>query len=274
MWFLLLGCDPAESDDPAVTGWQIEPAVIESPLVSGASFAAADGDAIGLTFGQFLPGFAEGNPAWDVPTSILTIAMDDLVADAGSCPYEVRDGDTSTFSSDCRSRDGYEWVGAIEDREWDDGEIARHAYAFDVAVTGDVADAQFSTLSLAGTVVLSTLDGVVHTDVDLSASIVGYFEERGETDDAVIAAMADWQASGSVESTDSAILVEAAANVGGGGSVPMSGALAVDGGCPIEPTGELDLSGGVLATFDGANGCDACAEVESGGEAISQACAP
>lgn len=271
MWYFLLACEPAPIDESPVTDWEIEPAVIESPRVGAANFAVTEGEGIGAAFAQFLPVFAEGNPAWDVPTQILAVGMDELVADPGSCPFEVREGDVSTFKSDCRSRDGYEWAGSYDERNWDDGEIVRHAYTFDLTVTADVENADFTALELEGTVVLSRLDAVSHVDVDLSASLLGYFENRGDVGDPRIGAWADWQASGSVEFDDSVIRIEALADIGGSGGLPMGGTVDVDPGCVIEPTGELGLGGDVVARFEA---CDACADVLEGGKTASLACAP
>lgn len=271
MWYFLLACEPAPPDESPVTDWVIEPAVIGSPRVDTASFAAANGEGIGAAFAQFLPVFAEGNPAWEVPTQILAVGMDELVADPGSCPFEVREGDVSTYNSDCRSRDGYEWTGSYDERSWEDGEIARHAYTFGLTVVADVENADFTSLELQGTVVLSKLDAVSHVDVDLSASLLGYFEARGELSDPRIAAWADWQASGSVEFDDSVIRIEAMADIGSVGGLPVGGTVDIDPGCAIEPKGELDLGEEVVARFEG---CDACADIAQAGEVVSAACAP
>lgn len=271
MWLFLLACVSAPTDEFLVTDWEIEPAVITSPRVDTASFAASNGDGIGAVFAQFLPNFAEGNPAWDVPMQMLAVGMHESVSDPGACPFEVLEGDASSFRSECRSADGYVWAGGYDEREWADGEIARHAYTFDLSVTADVDDAAFSTLELAGTVALSTTDSVTHVDIDMSASLKDYFETLGQTGDPRIQAWADWQASGSLEFTETTIRVEAAANIGGSGGLPMGGDLAIDAGCSIEPSGELALGGEVAARFAG---CDACADVLDGDEVASVACAP
>ena len=274
MLSFLLACDALVQDEPTVSDWAIAPANIDSPRVSGSGFSPEDGAAIGGALAHFLPGFAEGNPAWEVPAAMVAIAMDDLVADPGSCPFEVREGDGSTFHSDCRSRDGYVWVGSYQEREWDDGEISRHAFTFDLTVTADVDEARFSSLTLDGTVVLGEFEGIAHVDVDLVASLTGYFEARGEGSDPRLDAWANWQASGSVEFSEALVRVEAAADIGGSGGVPMAGVLDLDRACPIEPVGELSLGGGIVAQFAGADACDACAEVVEGDQVVSQACAP
>ncbi len=272
MLLLLLGC-PAV-DEETLTYWAIQPSDLGEGIASDTGFDPADGEGLGAAFAQVLPRFGEGFPTWDVPLAMLEIASDDLVADPGSCPSPQVSGDTTTYAADCRSRAGYEWAGEYTVRSWtDDDGVSRQRYDFDLDVDGDTDDVAFDRLRLRGALLRAQLDGVVHVDSNLEASLEGYFERRGQPGDPRVSSWVDWAASGSVEDDASRLRfgLDAATAVSSG--FHIGGDLAIDEGCPLEPLGTADMVSGVTATFHGAEGCDACATVESNdGEAA--ACVP
>jgi hypothetical protein len=186
----------------------------------------------------------------------------------------MQEGERSTYQSDCRSRDGYEWSGSVEYREWEEGGLARETYNFDISVAADVEDPAFTALSIAGSVARAVVDEVEHVDVDLELALVGYFESQGESNDPRLAAWADWRASGSIEVENATIRSQVHANVAGSGAVPIVGKLSIDAGCSIEPEGDLSLDDTTAARFQGADACDACAEITQDETMVSEACAP
>ncbi len=272
MFLLLLGC-PAV-DEETLTYWAIAPSDLGAGVANDSGFDPADGAGLGAAFAQLLPRFGEGFPTWDVPLAMLEIASDDLVADPGSCPSAMVSGDTTTYAADCRSRAGYEWNGEYSVRRWTDGDgVSRQQYDFHLDVNGDTDDVAFDRLTLEGTVLRSELDDVVHVDSNLAASLEGYFERRGQGGDARVSSWVDWAASGSLEDDGAHVRVDLDAETDASSGFHLGGELAIDEGCPLEPLGQADMGDGVLARFEGADACDACATIE-GDEGEAAACVP
>lgn len=265
MLWLLACAQPDGSDHD----WAVSPVDLGAPVVEVGEFDPGDGEALGAAFAELLPGLGDGHPTWDVPQALWALAMDDLVADEGSCPAKELQGDATVFRGDCRSRDGYAWTGNVTVTSEGDEE----RYDFEVDVVADVDDAAFDRLGLHGSAVRVRRDDVEHVDSNLSAELVGYFERRGESNNPRVTTWANWAASGSVEVDGSALRVALAGRAGASGDFGLDGTLTLDEGCPTEPTGTAALGAGAVATFEGVEACDACATV-SGEDGEVLACAP
>ncbi len=272
LWFVL-ACDSGAAQ--SVVDWQIPPADLGNARVDGTGFAADDGEGLGAAFPEVMPGWNEDTPAWSVPSAIWAIAMDNLVADEGACPYVELEGADQHFRSDCRSQDGYEWSGTVTQQEWTEGDLSFTRYDFDVDVVADVDSPRFTSLALHGGLQrASDGDKLEHVDVNLAAELLGYYEARGVPDDVHVPTRADWNVSGSVERDGEAFGIDLAADVGGTkGFLLRSAELSAAASCPVEPSGTADMGSGVTATFEGADGCDACATITDGGDDVG-ACAP
>lgn len=268
---VLAACDSG----PGVSDWAITPDDLGEPVASGAGFDPTDGAALGAAFPELLPGFDGDVPTADVPLTIWSYALHELVAEEGVCPYKELDGAITTFQSHCRSKSGYDWEGSVRVEGYDtDGGGEGVRYDFDVEVVGDVEGRRFDSLALRGAVVRVTEGDVEHVDVNLMAELLGYFEARNQPDDPRITSWSSWAASGSVETVGTALAVDLTAEVAGSGGFTLVGAdLELDAGCPSEPTGTVALSETVSAEFQGVAACDACATI-TGGDAEAEACAP
>jgi len=271
---LILALVACETAGPAVD-WALTPAELGDPVVDREGFDPTDGAGLGAAFPQVLPGYAEATvPAADVPLAIWEIALHELVAEAGVCPYTTLDGAVTQYQTNCRSKHGYDWEGSVRVEPWEDGDTEGVRYDFDIEVVGDVDTPRFDSLRLDGVVVRVERDGVEHVDVNLMAELLGYFQARQQPDDPRIASWADWRATGSVELDGEDLRVDLGADVGGSGGFGLVGeGLAVGAGCPSEPTGEAWMADEVGVVFEGAAACDACATVTAG-EASTAACAP
>lgn len=244
---------------------------VGDPIAVDSGFDAANGDALGAAFSAALPVFGGGDLAWSVPNEVWTILQGDLVRDNGVCPYRELQGDVTVYQSDCRSSQGYEWSGDASERTWTESGVTRARLDADLEVIGDADDVTFDRIRLSGAVASGTNDdGVNHIDVNMLVEVAGYWQARAPEDPRG-AAWTHWVMSGRLErdadgkwQTD---LAMEGTNTGGLQFVSRS--LAERSSCPVEVVGEAVLGGGVSAQFEGADSCDACADI--GG---TSACAP
>lgn len=259
---LLLACDPsAEPAGPADATFAIAPADVGEPLTTGEGFDPADGDALGLAFATALPVFGEGDLAWMVPVQVWAILQGDLVADNGICPYREVAGEGYAYTSNCRSSQGYEWTGTAAEAEWTDGTVARARLDFDLEVVGDAEGVAFDRIAVQGAAEHAVADdGTAHTDINLLVEVEGYWETRAPNDPR-LAAWTRWVQSGSVEARAGEWHADLAVEVGSPAGLRFEGKLADEPACPVEVYGEASLGAGIVATFDGVEGCDACATV-------------
>ncbi len=265
-WFLACTAGDGAGDD---LDWAVQPADLGAPVVDGNDFDPADGDALGAAFAELVPGLGEGFPTWEVPLAAWAMAMDDLVADDGSCPARALDGGASVFTGDCRSRDGFEWAGSVTVTETG----GQSRYDFDLEVVADVEDPAFERVALHGSILRVQGDEADHVDSNVEVAVEGYFEARSEPTDPRVVTWANWASSGSVEVEGTALRLGLAGRAGGSGDFELDGELQLDGGCPTEPTGEATMGSVAVASFEGVAACDACATVVAEGTEVL-ACAP
>jgi len=270
MWLLLACARPADETD-VEPSFVVAPADVGAPLAASEGFDPRDGGALGLVFAHALPVFGE-NPAWDTPQAVLALWEPATVRDPAVCPREEVDGDARKWVGGCRSSQGYEFEGEATLRSWSDGVSERTRWEGELEVWADRDDPAFDRVHITGAFEQTVpLEGQVtqHLDVNVHLEVEGYWEHRAPGDP-IGEAWADWTVSGSLERRDSWWVSELAADVGGSGGLRFDAdGLDADPGCPIEVTGEGALGEGVVASFEGVQGCDACAHVGD-----VEACAP
>ena len=211
---------------------------------------------------------------WTAPPSNIPIYLwEDVlsgenVRDAGSCPYMTLDGETTTWSANCRSQEGYDWNGSVSLTETNE-EHRSELWVFDLEVSSDREERIFDTVRLEGTLHYVTGDNAPlsrHAQVNMSIQAPGYW--AGAFDDALDEAWTDLAMSGTWESQIKNKLefwqIEAAIDLGTmGGFEVHTEQLWVEPDCAGEPRGEARLSGTNEArlVFEGVDTCNGCAQL-------------
>jgi hypothetical protein len=279
---LLTACTPAGTDDPAggVT-FAVPPADLGAPRASRSGFDPADGDGVGLALSLVLPVFGESNPvganpAWDLPAEVWAILQRTDVRNAGVCPFERVDGDTTTHEGDCRTSYGYDFAGDVAERTWTEDGADRYRMDADVEVIGDTEEPVFDRIAMAGAIERAEpTDGGVdrHLDVNLHLEVEGYWDAR-DPDDPRLVGLQSWDVSGSLEEAGGTWVVDLAADIADVGGLGVTSAALAESDCPVEFSGEAALSADVTADFEGVDACDRCARVVGADGVDTLACAP
>ena len=288
LW-LAVACT-GSGEDTGDDGWLTADKEVGAPLATGTDFAPADGPTAWTAAEQLVPGLTWSQPAIEVPLYLWEdVALSDDVGDEGSCPYTTLsdNGDgssTTTWHSNCRSTDGYEWSGSVDETKWSEDDLSgvrwtRWDFALDIL--GDNDDPDFTELHLHGVVWSGAGEGqllVRAAQVNVQAGIDGYWEQLSIVDERE-QAWHDLVLSGRWEqttdgTTDSHRLVGAAVvgELGGLGFEALE--LRESAICPGEPTGDLDLSGSseAIIRFDGETSCDRCGDLFIDGDRQGSAC--
>jgi hypothetical protein len=284
--FLILsavGCSGKDSDSaaPITDGWVVPSQDLGPPRTGSPDADLTDRSALWFVAAHFLPGIDWDDPTVDVPLYVFdTIAMDPGVADSGSCPYEQLDGSQTTWRSDCRSTQGYEWVGSLVRDRWEADGLEYTRWDSDIQIVADVEGPEFERLSLQGAMVYvrgdgQSLDHAVQANVEVS--LQGYWN-RTSAGDPREAAWQSWSWTGRDEQRpDGTHRVEGTAQLAGFGTVGLSSAeLTVSDACGNSPTGVVELNGAqsVQMVFHGETDCRQCADVSDADGASSEVCAP
>jgi len=229
---------------------------------------------------HFLPGIEWDDPTVDIPLYVFeTIAMDNGVADSGSCPYEQIDGTTTTWRSDCRSTQGYNWTGRMVRERWEEGAITYTRWDSDLEIEGDVDDPEFDRLSLQGSWVYASGDNtelVTGIQANLALSLQGYWA-RADIDDPREVSWADWAWRGREELVTSGTRrLEGTGRLGGFGTGTFeTRSLRVSDDCDRSPTGDVAVTGqqSVTLRFHGETDCRQCADLVGGEAGETEVCA-
>ncbi len=278
------GCSGKDTDSaaPSSDGWVVPKQDLGAPRTGAPSAELTDPSALWFVSAHFLPGIDWDDPTVDVPLYVFeTIAMDPGVADSGSCPYEQLDGSQTTWRSDCRSTQGYEWVGSLVRDRWTSDGLEYTRWDSDIQIVADVDRPEFDRLSLRGAMVYvrgdgHTLDHAVQANIEVS--LEGYWR-RTSADDPREAAWQGWAWTGRDEQRpDGSHRVEGTAQLAGFGTVGFrSAALSVSDACSTSPTGAVEVEGAqsVEMVFHGETDCRQCADVSGAADgASSEVCAP
>jgi len=277
---LSLGCK-GEPEDKAPAEWLVDEVDLGQPLAQGEGYVFENGADAWFAAAQFTPRLDWDLPASDVPLYLWDLVQGLNIADEHGCPYTVAEGKSTTWRSDCRSQNGYQWTGEVT-RSWGEtgAGLAWTRWDMDLEVLGDVDDPSFDRVTLQGSV--RNLEGqggelVRAVQVNMRAGIDGYWERRSVGDERE-AAWADWVVTGRFEQLQGDVYrFEGAADLGELGGLGFhANPLTLQEGCVGEPAGTLELNANqaVELYFEGLDDCDRCASYAVDGEFAGQACAP
>ena len=239
----------------------------------------AQADDLWFISAHFLPGIDWDEPTVDLPLYLFeTVAMQDAVADSGSCPYTVVEGGQTTWRSDCRSTNGYEWTGGMVQKKWTEADLEYTRWDANLDVAGDTDRAEFDQLAIRGSVVyVKGGDGPLKTAIqgNIQVQLSGLWS-RADADDPREAAWRDWAWTGRDELTDSGHRIDGVARLAGVGTVSLVGqGLTVDAACGSSPTGTITASGRGSADlgFHGSTDCRQCADLTGPDGPTGETCA-
>jgi hypothetical protein len=275
------GCSGKDADSGGSdTGWLASLQDLGAPRASSADLdVAAQADDLWFTSAHFLPGIDWDEPTVDIPLFLFeTVAMQDAVADSGSCPYTVLEGGQTTWESDCRSTNGYEWTGRMVQTRWTEGDRDYTRWDADLDIIGDTDRAEFDQLTLAGAVVyVRGSDGPLKTAIqgNMQVQLSGLWS-RADADDPRESDWRDWAWTGRDELTDAGHRIDGVARVGGIGTVALTAQeLTVDPACGSSPTGTVTAqgSGSVDLGFHGSTDCRQCADLTGPDGPVGETCA-
>jgi len=278
---LLWACSGKDADSADESdGWLVPLQDLGAPMAESPDLdVVAQSDALWFAGAHFLPGIDWDDPTIDIPLYLFeTVAMQDAVADSGSCPYQVLDGGQTTWRSDCRSTNGYEWTGRMVQTNWSDEDISYTRWDADLHIEGDTERAEFDHLAIHGSVVYARGDGGdLQTGVQSNMRVdVSGLWSRADADDPREAAWLDWAWTGRDELTRSGHRIEGVARLGGLGTLGLSSeALTVDADCTSSPTGNITVSGvaSVELGFHGSTDCRQCADLTTADGSVGETCA-
>ena len=248
------------------------------PGVEGApSLDLADQQAVWLATEHLVPGFEWGSPSIQIPDEIWTLVTGPAIADEGSCPYRILEGFTTTWRSECRSNEGYEWRGSLseEDAPADDGsDVVRRTYDIEVWATTD--DRDFDRAEIRGTVIDIQPDGgdlLQHLEVDIRVSLEGWWSLRNDPDHEEVWADLRWKgwAEAFAHGEDIRWAIDMDVQVGPHGVMRFGSESLVRGSrCDDEPDGTAEVlaSASTEFGFEGSRTCDRCVEYTAGGESF------
>lgn len=277
----MVACSGKDADSGAGgdSAWLMPRQDLGADRVASTDADLSDPSGLWFAAAHFLPGLDWDDPVVDVPLFVFeSIAMDGGVADSGSCPYEQLDGGQTTWRSDCRSTNGYEWTGRMVRTRWSEGGIDYTRWDSDLDIVGDTDDPEFTHLSIQGAMVYASGDdSTLATGIqgNVAVSLSGYWS-RADADDPREQAWRDWAWTGRDElTTDGAHHIEGHGRLGGVGSLGFTtDRLTVSDACDASPTGTVEVDGteALSLEFRGATDCRRCATL-TGSDAATEVCA-
>ncbi|MCB9743084.1 MAG: hypothetical protein H6740_10825 [Alphaproteobacteria bacterium] len=283
MLVLLLGmaCSGPDGDDAET--WLIQPRMDSTPYAGGEGYSFDSPQAAFFAAGHVAPTVDSrwSFPATQIPLLIWEeVLLGENVADSGSCPYLTADGAETTWRTNCRSQDGFNWSGSVVKVEWEeDGNDWLH-YQFDLLVETELENQPVNRVSLVGEFYYADGDNaplVRHAESNLRMEVDGYWA-RGFEDELEMA-WSQVDLSGTWETREDEdgrwTRFETEADLGDyGGFTASSDALFEPNDCVAEPEGSVFLGGDVEAElrFEGPSRCDGCAELYLDGERSTNAC--
>jgi hypothetical protein len=261
--------------------WLIPSQDLGAPVIDDVQDAVfADGEAAHFAAAQVVPGLDWGAPAFELPDSLWALAQGEQIADIGSCPFSDRTDTGERWSSDCRSRGGYEWRGGLETSEETVGGLVLRRIDYDLHIEADVASPSFAALHIEGAVVFAypTEGGELKDggQANVRVSLEGLWAQQ-RADDPRESGWSDWAALGRWERQATGLELEGHGRVGGiGGFGVAASGLGLDTGCPGMPDGRIALNGVQALTldFDASGACGSCAALHIDGAPAGEACAP
>ncbi|MED5371713.1 MAG: hypothetical protein VX899_11900 [Myxococcota bacterium] len=270
-------------EDTSVDSWRIEPRASGTPLARSSAYPLDDGSEAYLAAQHIVPELHWGNsPSTHIVLDMWDHVMGVNVADPGNCPYDVVDGSTRTWTGGCRSQDGYDWEGEVQQVVWEEEGQEWERWTFDMVVSSEVDSRSFDRIAFQGEFWFAGSNGEdlqSHTESNFILETEGYWERgsRPKLEEAwsVLAFSGIWEtwldAGGDLRSFKTEGVFENAY----GGLVFATPELLEDDGCASEPSGTLSFTDGdqkASLEFEGNDRCDNCASYALDGEDAALTC--
>ena len=195
----------------------------------------------------------------------------------GSCPFTYIEDGAQIWDSDCRSQEGYEWVGEVAVSEWEDDTGRWTRWDMDLEIFGDIDDPSFERMVLDGSFVFVAGDPEVLTRAvqsNIRVGLDGWFERHSVADERE-EAWQDWVLTGRYEETPEGHHFAGAVDLGNLGGLRFEGDdLVKTSACPVEPRGDvrIEADDSVVIEFDGDSSCNRCGDMLVDGTFAGQAC--
>ncbi len=263
------------------SGFLVDLEDLGEDYATGLGFSFDSPQAAWMAAEHVAPEITWGIPGTNIPSYLWIEAMSgENVADTGSCPYVTLEGGTTTWTSNCRSQEGFDWVGEVSITVEEGEETTRTTTVYDIDVSTDLAGKAFTSITIEGTTLQIDGDSAPlkrHVQSNVRILAEGYWS--GAFDDELESAWSEIAISGVWEIHDKeigdSILFDARIDLGSyGGFAGQSEDLSQDPGCVGEPKGTVQMQGENEATliFEGPDLCNGCAEFYADGERGPNAC--
>ncbi len=262
-------------EDPDTVDWLIEARDAGDPLASGLGFDEADPTVTFFAAQHVVPGLYFGqSPPSEIALLLWDHLQGDNISDEGICPALRADGATLVYTTGCRSAEGYNFSGTVEETEWEEEGQRWQRWAFDLVVDSDIEGASFRRIGLLGEIWYASANeelGLLgHTQTNLRIETEGYWTQKlhGENLELAwseLALTGIWETQ---EDPDGERHVfNGLADLGsfGGYEFSSEGLLDQPAKCVGEPKGSMEL-GEARLLFEGPGRCDKCAEATIDGD--------
>ena len=280
MLMLLLACTRGADDTGAAALFRQDFRDAGLPHAGGEGFTFSSSQQTAFGFEHVVPGVVWGNSP---PTEMVLVLWDyvqgENIADPGVCPYKTADGASTTWNTNCRSADGYDWDGSVTSVVWEEGGQEWEHWTFDLVLESDIEGRKFDRIALDGQYYFggrSDDEGVLsHTQANYTIDAVGYWS--GAFKDEVEPAWHGLSTTGTWETWDDGTYVfNGLMDLGehGGFAFTTEGMEEVSN-CVREPKGEMTMTtpdSTAVLTFEGAGQCDGCAQLDLDGVRQNTAC--
>lgn len=280
MWLLLLACTRSDRDSGADSPFRQDFRDVGLPKAAGEGFAFASSQETAFGFEHVVPRVVWGNsPPTEMILSLWEFVQGENISDPGTCPYQTADGATTTWNTNCRSQDGYNWDGTVTRVSWEEAGQEWEHWTFDLQLDSDVEGRKFDRIALDGQYYFagsSEDDGVLsHTQVNYIIDAEGYwttaFKEDVEPAWHGLAMTGTWETW-----DDGTYMFRGLTDLGemGGFAFETDGMEEVTN-CVREPKGEMRMStpdNEAVLTFEGGGQCDGCGQLDLNGERQETAC--
>lgn len=281
---LLFAFACTKGEDPEGVDWLLDVRDAGQPLALGQGFDPQDPTETYFAAQHFVPDLYYGNsPASEIPLLLWDHLLGDNIADTGICPYLSADGPELIYTGNCRSAEGYDWIGEVRQIEWDEEGQSWQHWEFDLIVETELEDKSFERISLVGELFYASMNediGLVsHTQTNVQVEAQGYWANKSVNGENLELAWSELALTGVWETQDIDTRTYVHAGVVdlgdfGGFTFDSEGLVDQGAGCIGEPKGKVTLSGDGDATlrFEGQERCDGCAEHTADGD-TTLACA-
>jgi hypothetical protein len=269
----LAACTKGEDSDSL--DWLIEARDAGEPMASGTGFDVSDPTVTFFAAQHVVPGLYYGqSPPSEIPLLLWDHLLGANISDEGICPALQADGAKLIYTTNCRSAEGYNFTGTVEEVSWEEEGQRWQQWSFDLEVDSDIEDASFRRIALQGEIWYASANedlGLLgHTQANVLVEAEDYWAQKLHGDNlelawSELALTGIWETQ---EDPDGELHVfSGMADLGefGGYEFRTEGLLDQPSQCVGEPKGTLEL-GEARLRFEGPARCDKCAEATVDGD--------